>query len=299
MVTPEDNSKFKAGFVSIVGKPNVGKSTLMNGLVGEKLSIVTNKAQTTRHRIFGILNGDNYQVIYSDTPGVLTPKYELQQNMMSFVHESLVDSDVILFMVELGEKYEDSEFLHSLQFVDTPVIFILNKIDTAVGSQAEDKLTYWKENFKADYYIAVSANEGLNTNHLFDKIIELLPSHPPYYDQESLTDRPERFFVTEIVREKIFLNYKQEVPYSSEVEVEFFKESEDIIRMGVIIYVERDSQKGILIGRKGESLKKVGIEARKDLETFFQKQIHLETHVKVEKDWRKRPSALKKFGYQG
>ncbi len=290
--------RHKSGFVSIVGKPNVGKSTLMNQLVGERLSIITNKAQTTRHRIFGVLSGDDYQIVYSDTPGVLTPQYELQENMMNYVNESLSDADLIIFVTELGDKYQDSDFIDRLKSSLTPIIFVLNKVDKAKGSQALDKMNHWKEHLEASDYIAISAlnNEGIDI--LFDKIKQRLPEHPPYYAKDTLTDKPERFFVTEIVREKIFLNYKQEVPYSCEVEVESFKEDTDIIRIGTIIYVERNSQKGILIGKAGAALKKVGIEARQDLEQFFGKKIHLETHVKVEKDWRSKKRSLVKFGYQ-
>ena len=287
----------KAGFVNIIGKPNVGKSTLMNQLVGERLSIITSKAQTTRHRIMGILSGENFQIIYSDTPGILKPQYRLHDSMMGYVKTSIEDADVLLLVTELGEKY-DEELFDVIKYAEGKVIFIMNKIDQAKGSQVEDKLNYWKEHIKADHYIPISALEGLNINTLFNTIIAELPEHPPYYPKEELTDKPERFFVAEIIREKIFLNYKQEIPYSSEVVVEEFKEDDKIIRIRATIYVERKTQKGILIGKGGEALKKVGIEARQDLEKFFGKQVHLETFVKVAENWRKVEAKLKQFGYR-
>ena len=287
----------KAGFVSIVGKPNVGKSTLMNQLVGERLSIITSKAQTTRHRIMGILSGENFQVIYSDTPGILNPQYELHKNMMRFVATSLEDADVILFVTDLYEKFEDEGLLKRIQEADVPVIFIMNKVDLAKGSQAEDKVAYWKEFINPAETFIISALEGQGVPDVFEAILRNLPEHPPYFPKEDLTDKPERFFAAEIIREKIFKNYKKEIPYSCEVAVDEFKEEEKIIRMRAIIYVERTSQKGIVIGHQGKMIKKVGIEARQDMETFFQKQVHLETHVKVEADWRKKEQKLKGFGY--
>ncbi len=297
MTKIQDNSDFKAGYISILGKPNVGKSTLMNALVGERLSIITSKAQTTRHRIFGVLTGPDFQMIYSDTPGVIDPQYPLQENMMKFVRASLQDADIILYLVELGEKYDPSNLLGDIVNYDIPTKLIVNKIDLGKGTQVEDKITYWNELFPNVEIIPVSAIKRTNTDELFSKIKDLLPVHPPYFPEDTLTDKPERFFAAEIVREKIFLNYKKEVPYSCEVEIEEFKEEDKIIRIRAIIYVERDSQKGILIGHKGESLKKVGIESRMDMESFFQKQIFLETYVKVEKDWRKKDKTLKRFGY--
>lgn len=288
--------KHKAGYVSIIGKPNVGKSTLMNQLVGERLSIITSKAQTTRHRIMGILSGEDFQVIYSDTPGVIKPQYELQNAMMRFVSTSLEDADVILFVTDLFEKH-DEELIARLQHQTQPIIMVLNKIDLAKGTQLKDKLSYWHEVFTPAKTIEVSALNGENIEALFNAILDLLPEHEAYFPKDVLTDKPEKFFVEEIVREKIFQNYKQEVPYSTQVEVEEFKEDKKIIRIRAIIYVERKSQKGILIGKGGESLKKVGMAARKDLETFFQKQIHLETYVKVAEDWRKKKQALRGFGY--
>ena len=270
----------------------------MNALVGEKLSIITAKAQTTRHRIFGILNGDNYQLVYSDTPGIIDPQYSLQESMMNYVMQSLQDADLILWVVELGEKFDHEEILKRIKLAKLPIVLVVNKIDLAQGTQVVDKLAYWQETVEVDHMVAVSALERLNIDALFEKILEYTPVHPPYYPTDSLTDRPERFFASEIVREKIFLNYKKEIPYSTEVVITEFKEDEKIIRMRAELHVERSSQKGILIGHKGEALKKVGIEARKDLEDFFQKQVHLETFVKVSKDWRKKDLSLKRFGYK-
>lgn len=286
----------KAGFVSIVGKPNVGKSTLMNKLVGENLSIITAKAQTTRHRIMGVLSGDGFQIVYSDTPGLLEPKYELHKTMMNYVKVSLEDADIILLVVELDEKYNE-ELLSRFIRVKAPIILVINKIDLSKGSQLEDKIEYWKKMISAREIIPVSALSGLGVDKLLTSIINNLPEHPAYYPKDNITDKSERFFASEIIREKILLNYEQEVPYSCEVGIESFKEEEKIIRIRAIIYVERDSQKGIIIGKGGASLKKVGIEARKDLEKFFDKQVFLETHVKVADNWRKQKLRLKQFGY--
>ncbi|MCU0367903.1 MAG: GTPase Era [Cyclobacteriaceae bacterium] len=286
----------KSGFVSIVGKPNVGKSSLMNKLVGENLSIITAKAQTTRHRIMGILNGDDFQIVYSDTPGILEPKYELQEAMMGYVKVSLDDADLILLIVELEEKYDEKLF-EIFKTVTTPILLVINKIDLAKGSQVKDKIDYWKNLIKAEEIIPVSAKLGTNLELLFSAIKKYLPEHPGYYPKDDLTDRTERFFASEIIREKIFLNYEQEIPYSTEVGIESFKEEESIIRIRATIYVERDSQKGILIGKGGSSLKKVGTEARMDMERFFGKKIFLETHVKVADNWRKQKLKLKHFGY--
>jgi GTP-binding protein Era len=288
---------FKAGFVSIVGKPNVGKSTLMNKLVGEQLSIATPKAQTTRHRIMGILNTPEYQIVYSDTPGILEPKYALHDAMMTYVKVSLEDADLILLVVELGEKY-DAVLFDRFKRIQTPILLVLNKIDQAKGSQVHDKIQHWKEHLpNVTMTMAVSAKNGENTDDLLKKIIELMPEHPAFFPQDEFTDRSERFFAAEIIREKIFLNYEQEVPYSTEVMISEFKEEETIIRMRAEIFVERDSQKGIIIGNKGSALKKLGTDARKDLETFFQKKIFLETHVKVADNWRKQQNKLRQFGY--
>jgi GTPase len=286
----------KSGFVSIVGRPNVGKSSLMNKLVGENLSIITAKAQTTRHRIMGILNGEDFQIVYSDTPGILEPKYELQEAMMGYVKVSLEDADLILLIVELDEKY-DEQLFSLFKTIQTPILLVINKIDKAKGSQVEDKVSYWKSLINAREIITASAKEGTNVSLLLDTIKKYLPEHPGYYPKEELTDRSERFFAAEIIREKILLNYEQEIPYSSEVGIETFKEEDAIIRIRANIYVERDSQKGILIGKGGSSLKKVGTEARADLEKFFGKKVFLETHVKVADNWRKQKLKLKQFGY--
>jgi GTP-binding protein Era len=288
---------FKAGFVSIVGKPNVGKSTLMNKLVGEQLSIATPKAQTTRHRIMGILNTDQYQIVYSDTPGILEPKYALHDAMMTYVKVSLEDADLILLVVELGEKY-DALLFDRFKRIQTPILLVLNKIDQAKGSQVHDKILHWKEHLpNVTMAMAVSAKNGENTDELLKTIIEMMPEHPAFFPQDEYTDRSERFFASEIIREKIFLNYEQEVPYSTEVAITEFKEEEAIIRMRAEIFVERDSQKGIIIGKAGSALKKLGTDARKDLEVFFQKKIFLETHVKVADNWRKQQNKLRQFGY--
>ncbi len=287
----------KAGFVSIIGKPNVGKSTLMNQLVGEKISIITSKAQTTRHRIMGILSGDDFQIVYSDTPGILIPQYELHKSMMKFVSSSLQDADIILFVTDLYEKYENDRMIQRLQNVDIPIILVLNKIDLAKGSQALDKMTYWKTIIKTDHTILISALNGDGISELFQMILDQLPAHPAYFPKEEYTDKPERFFVSEIVREKLFINYKKEVPYSCEVVTTDFKEDEKIIRIRVTINVERKSQRAILLGHKGERIKKVGIAARKDMETFFGKHVYLEQFIKVEPDWRKKSIKLKGFGY--
>lgn len=293
----QSQATFKSGFVTIMGRPNVGKSTLMNALTGEKLAITSPKAQTTRHRIFGIISKPDYQIVYSDTPGAITPKYKLQEKMMDFVRAALEDADIILYLVSLEDKNEFPELIQMAQNTNVPMLFVINKADLQKGSQVHDKMAYWKESFPQLEMLAVSALTKLDTDKLLARIIELLPVHPPYFPDDEITDRPERFFAAEIIREKIFLNYEQEIPYSSEVVVSSFKEDEKIIRIMAEIYVERMSQKGILIGHKGSSLKKVGIEARKDMESFFQKQVHLETYVKVEKDWRKDERKLKRFGY--
>ncbi len=289
----------KAGFVSIIGKPNVGKSTLMNAMVGERLSIITSKAQTTRHRIMGILSGEDFQVVYSDTPGTLVPQYELQQSMMRFVNASMEDADIILFVTDLYEKYDEEDpIFDKINKSDVPVLFLLNKMDQAKGSQADDKMEYWKELVKAEKYMQISALEGTNIPEVFAEILARIPAHPAYFPKDEMTDKPERFFAAEIIREKIFLHYKKEVPYSSKVVVTEFNEEEDIIRMRGEIYVERKSQKGIIIGKGGSALKKVGTEARIEMEKFFQKKVFLETFVKVEQDWRKKQLKLKRFGYE-
>jgi len=287
----------KAGFVSIIGKPNVGKSTLMNVMVGERLSIITSKAQTTRHRIMGILNGDNFQLIYSDTPGIIQPKYELHQSMMRFVHTSLEDADVILFVTDIYEKHDEEEIVQRLLKIEIPILLLINKIDQASSDDVLAKIAYWKDKLPAKEIVPISALEKKGTDKVFELIMQYLPEHPPYYDKDELTDKPERFFAAEIVREKIFQLYKKEVPYSCEVVVEEFKEDEQIIRIRADINVERKSQKGIIIGHKGEMLKKVGTLARKDMEEFFAKKVHVELYVRVNENWRTSAKALNRFGY--
>lgn len=290
----------RAGFVAIVGKPNVGKSTLMNQLVGERLSIITSKAQTTRHRILGILNGDDFQLIYSDTPGIIQPQYELHQRMMSFVHSSLEDADVVLFVTDIYEQYDEEPVVQRLRKIalGVPVLLLINKVDQASQEVVEAKIAYWHEHFpEATEIISISALLNQGVAYVFEQLKERLPLHPPYYPKDELTDKPERFFAAEMVREQLFINYKKEIPYSCEVVVDEFKEDDDIIRMRATILVERDSQKGIVIGAGGLMLKRVGIGARKSLEAFFLKQVHLELHVKVDDNWRSNPNRLKRFGY--
>lgn len=287
----------KSGFVSIVGMPNAGKSTLMNQLVHEKLSIITSKAQTTRHRIMGILSGEDFQIVYSDTPGLLEPKYKLQESMMYFVKSSLEDADVVLLVAGLDEKY-DEDMLNRVAAINVPLIFVLNKCDLSVGSQSYDKMNYWKEHVVAKEYISISALNGDGIDELFDLILSNIPEHPPYYPKDEMTDKTERFFAGEIIREKIFLNFEQEVPYSCEVEITDFIEEEELLRIRAEIYVERKSQKGILIGKGGEAIKKLGTDARKDLEAFFEQKVFLETFVKVADNWRKDDRGLKRFGYK-
>ena len=284
--------------MSIIGKPNVGKSTLMNAMVGEKLSIITSKAQTTRHRIMGMLTGDNYQIIYSDTPGILEPEYELHKSMMKFVNESLEDADLILFVVDLMDKYENEQIIDVLNEIDTPVILVINKSDLNEGSRLKDKTDYWDLIMPDKEIIAVSALNNENIDVLLKQIMNHIPEHPAYFPEDTLTDKPEKFFAAEIIREKIFENYKQEVPYSTEVEIESFKEEEHIIRMRAEIFVERKTQKGIIIGKGGESIKKMGTEARIAMEAFFGKKVFLETFVKVEENWRKSERHLRRFGYK-
>ncbi len=288
----------KAGFVNIIGNPNVGKSTLMNAFVGEKLSIITSKAQTTRHRILGIVNGDDFQVILSDTPGIIKPAYELQTSMMDFVKSAFEDADVLLYMVEIGETaLKDERFFEKIKNTKIPVLLLLNKIDNASQELLEEQVQYWQEQLPTVEIHPVSALNNFNVKGVFERIIELLPAAHPYYPKDQLTDKPERFFVNETIREKILIHYKKEIPYSVEIDTEEFFEDEDIIRMRSVIMVERDSQKGIIIGHKGSALKRVGVESRKDLEKFFGKQVHLELYVKVNKNWRSDARQLKRFGY--
>ena len=288
----------KAGFVNIIGNPNVGKSTLMNAFVGEKLSIITSKAQTTRHRILGIVNGENFQIIFSDTPGIIKPAYELQNTMMDAVKSAFEDADVLLYMVEIGEKaLRDERFFDRIKKSPIPVLLLLNKIDTSEQQLLEEQVQYWQEQVPGAEIHPVSALENFNIREVFERIIELLPEAPPYYPKDQLTDRPERFFVNEAIREKILKHYKKEIPYAVEIDTEEFIEDDKIIRMRSVIMVERETQKGIIIGHKGSALKRVGVEARKDLERFFDKQVHLELYVKVNKNWRNDPRQLRRFGY--
>lgn len=288
----------KAGFVNIIGNPNVGKSTLMNSFVGEKLSIITSKAQTTRHRILGIVNGEDFQMILSDTPGIIKPAYELQESMMTFVKSAFEDADVLIYMVEIGEQeLKDEAFFNKITNSKIPVLLLLNKIDKSDQQQLEEQVQLWSEKVPNAEIYPISALEGFNVKEVFSRIIELLPDSPPFYPKDQLTDRPERFFVNESIREKILMHYKKEIPYAVEVDTEEFFEEDHIIRMRSVIMVERETQKGIIIGHKGAALKRVGVEARQDLEKFFGKQVHLELYVKVNKNWRSNANQLKRFGY--
>ena len=288
----------KAGFVNIIGNPNVGKSTLMNALVGEKLSIITSKAQTTRHRIQGIVNGEDFQIVYSDTPGILKPNYKLQESMLKVARSALNDADIILYVSEISENPEEkSEIIERILKSGVEVILIINKIDLSSQEKVNLLIKKWQNVLPSATILAVSAIHGHNISGLFDLILEKLPENPPYYPKDELTDKSERFFASEIIREKILLNYQQEIPYAVETEIESFKEEEQIIRIKAVIYTEKDSQKGIIIGNKGLSLKKTGTEARIEMEEFFGKKIFLELFVKVRKDWRKNERMLKQFGY--
>ncbi|MCY1634511.1 MULTISPECIES: GTPase Era [Marinifilum] len=288
----------KSGFVNIIGNPNVGKSTLMNNLVGERISIITSKSQTTRHRIKGIVNGEDFQIVYSDTPGVLKPNYKLQESMMKFSTSALVDADIILYVTDVVETIDKNEdFLKKVQNTDTPVILILNKIDLTTQDKLVEMMDMWKEKLPKAEIFPMSAKENFNVSNLFDRILELLPEGPPYFAKDEMTDLPARFFVNEIIREKVLMNYDKEIPYAVEVEVEEFKDEPKIINIMAVINVERMSQKGIIIGHQGKALKKVGTEARKDMEAFFGKKVFLKIYVKVAKDWRNKENKLKGFGY--
>ena len=289
----------KAGFVNIVGNPNVGKSTLMNLLVGERISIATFKAQTTRHRIMGILNTDDMQIVFSDTPGVLKPNYKLQESMLNFSESALVDADVLLYVTDTIEQPDkNQEFMEKVRRLDVPVLLLINKIDLSNQKDLVKLVDQWHEMLPKAEIIPVSAKARFNVDAVMKRIRELIPDSPPYFGKDQLTDKPARFFVTEIIREKILLYYDKEIPYAVEVVVEQFKEEAKSIHINAVIYVERDSQKGIIIGKQGKALKKVATEARKTLEHFFQKTIYLETFVKVDKDWRSSDKELKNFGYQ-
>ena len=288
----------KAGFVNIIGNPNVGKSTLMNAFVGERLSIITSKAQTTRHRILGIVNGEDFQVVLSDTPGIIKPAYEMQKSMMDFVKSAFEDADVLIYMVEIGEKeLKDEAFFAKIIHSKIPVLLLLNKIDKSNQEELEAQIELWKEKVPNAEIFPISALENFNVKEVFARILDLLPVSPPYYPKDALTDKPERFFVNETIREKILLNYDKEIPYAVEIETEEFIEDEKIIRIRSVIMVERDTQKGIIIGHKGAALKKVGMQSREELEKFFGKQIHIELYVKVNKDWRSNAYQLRRFGY--
>jgi GTP-binding protein Era len=290
----------KAGFVNIVGNPNVGKSTLMNALVGERISIITSKAQTTRHRIMGIVNGEDFQIVYSDTPGVLKPNYKLQESMLGFSQSALTDADVLLYVTDVVDSAEKNAFfLEKVKKMDhVNTILIINKIDLIDQSKLTELVDFWHKELPNAEIFPISAAEKFGINQLFERIKALLPDSPPFFDKDALTDRPERFFVNEIIREKILLNYDKEIPYAVEVMVEEFKEEENLIRISAVIFCERDSQKGIIIGKQGAALRKVGTDARKDIEAFFEKKVFLQLYVKVEKDWRNRERKLRNFGYQ-
>lgn len=287
----------KAGFVNIIGNPNVGKSTLMNALLGEKLSIITPKAQTTRHRILGLANGEDYQIVFSDTPGVLKPGYKLQEYMMRAVKSTMMDADIFIVMTDISQDFDHPELLGQIREAGVPVLLLINKIDLSDQAKVVAKAEEWKARFPEWLVLPISALENFNIEQVLQKIIELLPPSPPYFPKDELTDRSERFIVAEIIREKILMNYQKEIPYSVEVAVESFKEEEGVVRIRSIIFVSRESQKGIIIGHQGSMLKKVGTEARVDIEKFLDKKTFLELHVKVNKNWRESDTQLRRFGY--
>ena len=298
-MTEQTKKRHRAGFVNIIGNPNVGKSTLMNALVGEKLSIVTAKAQTTRHRIMGIVNGEDYQIVYSDTPGILKPNYGLQKSMMNFVDTAIGDADIILYVTDTVEKGDkNDEYISKLQKIDCPVVLVINKIDISSQDQVLELMNWWKEQLPKAIIFPASAQEKFNLDNIFDAIVSNLPEAPAWYDKDVFTDKNLRFFASEIVREKIFLNYKEEIPYSCEVEIEEFKEGSERYDISAVIYVMRETQKGIIIGKGGQSLKKVGTQARIEMEDFFQKKVFLRLFVKVDADWRESKKELKRFGYE-
>ena len=289
----------KSGFVNIIGNPNVGKSTLMNAMVGEKLCIVTAKAQTTRHRIMGIVNGEDFQIVYSDTPGILKPVYRLQQNMMNFVDTAIGDADIILYVTDTVEKPDKNmDYVEKLSRLDCPVIIVINKIDISSQEKVRELMDWWQEKVPAAIIIPASAQENFNLETIMNTVVEHLPESPAWYDKDTFTDRNLRFFASEIIREKILLNYKDEIPYSCQVEIETFKEGEERYDIGAVIYVMRDSQKGIIIGKGGAALKKTGTAARIEMEDFFQKKVFLQLLVKVDPDWRESRRELRKFGYE-
>ena len=290
----------KSGFVNIIGNPNVGKSTLMNALVGERLSIITSKAQTTRHRIMGIVNGDDFQIVYSDTPGILKPNYKLQESMMKFVRGAVSDADVILYVTDTVEQPSDrnSDILEKIALSGIPVLLIINKIDLTTQEKLEELVPFWQERLPMATIIPASAKESFNIGAIFDRILSLLPEGEPFYPKDTLTDKTLRFFASEIIREKIFTNYDKEIPYCCEIEIDSYKEEPTIDRISATIYVARDSQKGIIIGHKGEKLKKVGQQARQDLERFLDKKVFLQLFVKVNDNWRNSDRQLRRFGYE-
>ncbi len=291
--------KHKAGFVNIVGNPNVGKSTIMNALVGEKISIITSKSQTTRHRIMGIVSGEDFQIVYSDTPGVVRPQSKLHESMLKFSRSALEDADVLLYVTDVVEKFDKNpDFLTKVKNTDAEVILVINKIDLADQTSVMVLIEKWQKLLPDALIIPASATNNFNMDAVLQKIIEFLPESPPYFPKDQLTDKTERFFVQEIIREKILLHYSKEIPYAVEIEVEMFKEEERLIRIKSLIHVERDSQKGIIIGKRGEALKRVATEARKDIEAFFDKKVFLEVFVKVSKDWKNKSKSLKNFGYE-
>lgn len=291
--------KHKSGFVNIVGNPNVGKSTLMNRLVGERISIITSKAQTTRHRIMGIVNTEDMQIVYSDTPGVLRPNYKLQESMLNFSESALDDADVLLYVTDVIETInKNEEFLQQVQKEKCPILLLINKIDMTDQQKLEALVQEWKTILPQAEIIPISALSNFNVDYVKQRVEELMPESPPYFEKDALTDKPARFFVTEIIREKILLYYQKEIPYAVEVVVELFKEDDEMIHIKALIICERDSQKGIIIGHRGQALKKVGAMARKDIERFFEKKVFLEMFVKVEKDWRNRDNMLRAFGYR-
>ena len=289
----------RSGFVNIIGNPNVGKSTLMNALVGEKLSIVTAKAQTTRHRIMGIVNGEDWQIVYSDTPGILKPNYRLQENMMKFVDGAIGDADIILYVTDTVETPDkNGEYVSKLKDLECPVIVVINKIDISDQAKVKELMAWWQEQIPAAVVIPASASEKFNLESILNAVVERLPECPPWYDKDAFTDKTLRFFASEIIREKILLNYKEEIPYCCEVGIESFKEGEQRYDIGAVIYVMRESQKGIIIGRQGSALKKVGTQARMEMEDFFQKKVFLSIYVKTDPDWRESRKELRKFGYE-
>ncbi len=293
----ENQKQHKAGFVSILGNPNVGKSTLMNILIGERLSIITSKAQTTRHRIMGIVNGEDFQIVYSDTPGVLTPNYKMQEYMMKYIESALQDSDVLLYVVECRETNYDQHVIERILRSKTPVILIINKIDLVTEKEILASKQYWEELLHPQKTYCISALQGTNVHEIINGIVDLLPLSPPYFSKDELTDRPMRFFVSEIIREKILLQFKKEIPYSVQVEITDYKEEKHITRINAVIFVERESQKAIILGHKGESIKELGINARVSIEEFISQKVYLSLSVKVQKDWRNDESRLRQFGY--